>query len=56
MASSSSATANTFAQGKLGLHLHIACLAQAGHDAGLVEDRIGCSHAALEIKFEIAHG
>jgi hypothetical protein len=55
MASSSSAAANAFAQGKLGLHLHIASLAQAGHDPGFIEDRIGCSHPALEIEFEVAH-
>lgn len=56
MTSSSPAAPNTFTQGKLGLGLHIACFAQASHDTGLVEDRIGCSHPALEIKFEFAHG
>jgi hypothetical protein len=56
MASSSPAATDTFAQSKLSLRLHIACLAQAGHDSGLIENRIGCSHAALEIKLEFADG
>lgn len=52
MSCPSSAAANTLAQCKLGLYLHIACLAQICHNSGFIENGIGCAHPALEIELE----
>lgn len=48
--------ANSLSENKLSLGLHVAGLAQTRHNAGFVEDRIGCAHTALEIELELLYG
>lgn len=47
---------NAFTEDELGLSLHVAGLAQVCHDAGLVEDGIGCAHPAFEVELQFLHG
>lgn len=56
VARSCASSHSAFAEQELGLNLHVAFLAQLRHDAGFIENRVGCTHTALEVELELLHG